>query len=32
MLDHLETHWAAPGCNKHETSMICGKKFIELLQ
>jgi sugar phosphate isomerase/epimerase len=26
----LETHWPGPGGNKHEASMICGRKLMEL--
>ncbi len=26
----LETHWQGPGGNKHEASMICGRKLVEL--
>ena len=26
----LETHWPGPGGNKHEASMICGRKLVEL--
>ncbi len=28
----LETHWPGPGGDKHEASMICGRKLIELVQ
>ena len=28
----LETHWPGPGGNKHEASMICGRKLVELAQ
>jgi L-ribulose-5-phosphate 3-epimerase len=28
----LETHWQGPGGNKHEASMICGRKLVELAQ
>lgn len=27
----LETHWPGPGGNKHEASMICGRKLAELV-
>lgn len=27
----LETHWPGPGGDKHEASMICGRKLIELV-
>ena len=26
----LETHWQGPGGNKHEASMICGRRLMEL--
>jgi sugar phosphate isomerase/epimerase len=26
----LETHWPGPGGNKHEASMICGRRLVEL--
>ena len=26
----LETHWQGPGGNKHEASMICGRRLVEL--
>jgi sugar phosphate isomerase/epimerase len=28
----LETHWPGPGGNKHEASMICGRRLMELVQ
>ena len=28
----LETHWPGPGGDKHEASMICGRKLVELAQ
>jgi L-ribulose-5-phosphate 3-epimerase len=28
----LETHWQGPGGNKHEASMICGRRLVELAQ
>jgi len=28
----LETHWPGPGGNKHEASMICGRRLAELVQ
>jgi sugar phosphate isomerase/epimerase len=28
----LETHWPGPGGNKHEASMICGRRLVELAQ
>ena len=28
----LETHWPGPGGDKHEASMICGRKLMELAQ
>jgi len=27
----LETHWPGPGGNKHEASMICGRRLAELV-
>jgi sugar phosphate isomerase/epimerase len=27
----LETHWQGPGGNKHEASMICGRRLAELV-
>ncbi|MDE3168022.1 MAG: sugar phosphate isomerase/epimerase, partial [Acidobacteriota bacterium] len=27
----LETHWPGPGGNKHEGSMICGRRLAELV-
>jgi sugar phosphate isomerase/epimerase len=27
----LETHWPGPGGNKHEASMICGRRLVELV-
>jgi sugar phosphate isomerase/epimerase len=27
----LETHWSGPGGNKHEASMICGRRLAELV-
>jgi len=27
----LETHWPGPGGNKHEASMICGRKLAQLV-
>jgi sugar phosphate isomerase/epimerase len=26
----LETHWPGPGGDKHEASMICGRRLVEL--
>lgn len=28
----LETHWPGPGGDKHEASMICGRKLVDLAQ